>query len=308
MNINDRKTLSKTCSGIGFALFACAALLYIVPYSLSFISATFRINPLGATIEPIISSTGSIVSLFIVGVIYCKLSSSDIGKLVPVSRVRSGLLWPLMLITLTVSFISSYMTDIMLYNMSSIGIISKSFTDIDYGSSYSIILQLISVAVVPPLVEEFLFRGIILHKLLPYGSTFAIFVSSILFALLHGNIVQIPFAFVGALAMAFSVVKTHSLLPSIISHFLINLLSVALDAAEYYGIPISIQNAVYFIWLFVIILGGILSAFILSNNKYFLNFKVKKYKFRECMTACFSSVGIIFVSIFLILRTVINIL
>ncbi|MCH5298218.1 MAG: CPBP family intramembrane metalloprotease [Ruminococcus sp.] len=304
MNYNDKISLRKTCSSIGFMVFASAVLLHIIPYSMSIISGIFRINPLSATLEPIISCIDSIVSLFIVGAIYCKLSSSDMSKLVPVSRVKPKLLCCFVLITLTVSFISSYMTDILLDNLSFIGISSKSFVDIDSGDGFSVLLQIISVAVVPALVEEFMFRGIILHKLLPYGTTFAILVTTILFAMLHGNIVQIPFAFVGGLAMAFSVVKTNSLLPSIISHFFINLLSVYLDAAKYYEVPTDINNTIYFILLFVVVLGGVLSAFILSSNKDLFKTNLSKYKFRECMGVCFSSVGIIFTGIFLIIRTV----
>lgn len=304
MNYNEKLSLRKTCSGLGFLVFACAVLMFIISYSMSIVSGIFGINPLNATIEPITSSLNSIVSLFIVGTIYCKLSSSDMSMLVPVSRVNAGLLWCLVHITLTVSFISSYMTDIVLNNLSFIGITSKPFPESDYSGGFPVLLQIISVAVVPALVEEFLFRGIILHKLLPYGTSFAIIVSTSLFALLHGNIVQIPFAFIGGLAMAFSVVKTNSLLPSIISHFIINLFSVALDAANYYEVPTHIINSFYFILLLVIVLGGILSAIILSSNKELFNIKSKRYKFKECIGVCLSSVGVIFTGIYLILRTV----
>lgn len=306
MNFNEKNSLRKTCSGIGFLVFASAVLLYITPYSMSIISGIFGINPLNATLEPIISCVTSIVSLFVVGAIYCKLSSSDMSKLAPVSKVNPGILWCFVLITLTVSFISSYMTDIMIDNLSFIGITSKQLPGSEYNGGFSVLLQVISVAAVPALVEEFLFRGIILHKLLPYGNAFAILITTALFAMLHGNIVQIPFAFVGGLAMAFSVIKTNSLLPSIISHFFINLLSVVLDAANYYEIPTYIQNTFYFIVLFILVLGGVLAAFILSSQKEFFKTNPGKYRFRECMGACFGSVGIVFTGIFLILRTVIN--
>lgn len=306
MSLNDKNNLKKICSGIGYMVFISAILLYIVPKSLVLITASFHINPLGTITEPIISSLSSLVSLFIVAVIYCKLSSSDMGNLVPMSRVRFGLLIPMVLIILTISFLSSYMADILLDNLSYIGITSKTSTGSEYNTGFSFILQIISVAVIPALVEEFMFRGIILHKLLPYGSTFAIIVSTVLFALLHENIVQIPFAFVGGLAMAFCVVKTKSLLPSIISHFIINFLSVSLDAADYYGIDANLQNALYFILLFVVVFGGILSAYILSDKRSLWKTRTNNFKFKECMSVCFSSVGIIFVGLYLLLRTVLN--
>lgn len=45
-----------------------------------------------------------------------------------------------------------------------------------------------------------LFRGYFLRLLRPYGTWFAVIVTAILFALMHGNILQIPFAFLVGLA------------------------------------------------------------------------------------------------------------
>ena len=63
-------------------------------------------------------------------------------------------------------------------------------------------LTFIAIAVVPPLVEEFACRGLILGSLQKFGNGFAIVCSAILFGLMHGNFRQIPFAFLIGIGLA----------------------------------------------------------------------------------------------------------
>ena len=77
----------------------------------------------------------------------------------------------------------------------------------------------------PALVEEFLYRGVILRALMRFGTGFAILTSSLLFALMHGNLSQIIFAFPLGLLFAILVVRTGNLWITIVVHFLNNFLS-----------------------------------------------------------------------------------
>lgn len=88
------------------------------------------------------------------------------------------------------------------------------------------ILMVIGTAAVPALLEEFAFRGVILQPLRRHGDTFAILMSSLLFALMHGNMVQIPFAFTVGLALGYFTITTGSIWTSVIIHFVNNLTSV----------------------------------------------------------------------------------
>ena len=53
---------------------------------------------------------------------------------------------------------------------------------------------------------------------------------------MHGNFVQIPFTFCCGLMFGFLVIKTNSMLPSIIVHFLNNGLSVTFDLLYQYQV------------------------------------------------------------------------
>ncbi|MBQ7044760.1 MAG: CPBP family intramembrane metalloprotease [Clostridia bacterium] len=93
-------------------------------------------------------------------------------------------------------------------------------------SALGIILNILNFAVAPALFEEFAFRGVLLQPLRKYGDWFAIFASSFAFAILHGNMVQIPFAFIVGVALGYFCIKTQSIWTSVSIHFLNNLYSV----------------------------------------------------------------------------------
>lgn len=94
----------------------------------------------------------------------------------------------------------------------------------------------LSVVVIPPLVEEIMFRGVILQSLRRYGDGFAVLVSAILFGLYHGNLIQMVFAFLSGLALGYVVIRTNSLLPSILIHFINNGVSFAIEIiTRFYG-------------------------------------------------------------------------
>ena len=73
-----------------------------------------------------------------------------------------------------------------------------------------------------PIVEELLFRGLILRGLEPYGKRFAIVASSLLFGLFHGNLVQSPYAFAVGLVLGYTAME-YSITWAMVLHMLNNL-------------------------------------------------------------------------------------
>ncbi len=95
----------------------------------------------------------------------------------------------------------------------------------------SFALNLLVMAVLPALLEELLFRGCVLRVLRPYGDWLAILVSAALFGLMHGNIVQIPFALVVGVALGWLYVATDNIWLPIAVHFANNAVSVSMEYA-----------------------------------------------------------------------------
>lgn len=73
-----------------------------------------------------------------------------------------------------------------------------------------------------PVVEEILFRGIVMRGLEKYGKWFAITASSVLFGLFHGNPAQSPYAFAVGMVMGY-VAMEYSLLWAMVMHMINNL-------------------------------------------------------------------------------------
>lgn len=87
-----------------------------------------------------------------------------------------------------------------------------------------------SIVIMAPLMEELLVRGGMQGHLMRKWKNpmWAIVVSSLIFGLIHGNPVQIFFAFLSGLALGWIYYRTGSLLPGILMHFINNGTSVLL--------------------------------------------------------------------------------
>lgn len=114
----------------------------------------------------------------------------------------------------------------------------------------------ISIILVTPLLEEFLFRGYILNKLLhKLGIKKALFITTFLFALVHG------FDFIGiipvGLVLGYLFLKYKNLLIPIAFHALANLLAVLIQLASPHSNnstnPQIINELQSGIWLYAVI-------------------------------------------------------
>ncbi|MBQ3150230.1 MAG: CPBP family intramembrane metalloprotease [Clostridia bacterium] len=125
--------------------------------------------------------------------------------------------------------VGNFATDYFIALLSSFGI---ELSGGDYSLSETVedfVFQTINIALLPALVEEFALRCVIMQPLRKYGDKFAIIMSSLVFALMHGNMIQIPFAFVAGLAIGYFVIATRSIWTGVAIHLINNLLSVILS-------------------------------------------------------------------------------
>lgn len=92
------------------------------------------------------------------------------------------------------------------------------------------IIGILCIAVVGPVFEELFFRGAITRQLLSaYSPGKAIFISALVFGVIHLNPIQVFTAFFLGLLLGWMYYKTASLVPCILLHVLNNSLSVYLS-------------------------------------------------------------------------------
>lgn len=132
----------------------------------------------------------------------------------------------------------------------------------------SSLLDFVATAVVSslfaPLVEEFVFRGVIMQPLRRYGKGFAVVVSAVLFGMAHGTPTTFAFAFVCGLVIGYATLSSGSLWVGIAIHFLNNAYAtVFIQISEMF--PNS-ANRLYFVGMVVILALGAVSAVVLWQN------------------------------------------
>lgn len=72
------------------------------------------------------------------------------------------------------------------------------------SGSFSMFLY---ASILAPIGEEILFRGYVMHTLKPYGKRFAILLSALLFGIYHGNLIQMPYAFLAGLVLGYAAME-----------------------------------------------------------------------------------------------------
>ena len=102
----------------------------------------------------------------------------------------------------------------------------------DLETEYStplLIVEFFTIAVIGPVFEELLYRGVILRRLCAVSTRFAIVLSSLMFGCMHGNILQAILGFFVGLVLGYAAVKTGSLILPVAGHIFINFFSVSVD-------------------------------------------------------------------------------
>lgn len=161
--------------------------------------------------------------------------------------------------------------------------IVDSYEEYAYSSveGFEFVIMFISIAVVPAFCEEFLFRGIIMRHLVPYGKVTAVVISSLLFALMHQNPAQFLYTFFSGVVLALVCIETGSIWCSVFIHLFNNGFAVFDDIV---AMQLSNSAASYIISLLdgIICVGGIVSIIILVKL-----YDKKKEENKECLDGGF---------------------
>ena len=152
--------------------------------------------------------------------------------------VRTGLLWaaPNHVVNMFSTMVVTFLVDML--SSGGITVPTSDFTIVQ-PSKAAVLLQIAYVIIAAPMIEEILYRGMILSVLSKYGKMPAILISALCFGLMHGNIPQAAGAFIGGLIYAAIAVESRSIVPSIILHIFNNLLAELSDITEAMGLKNS---------------------------------------------------------------------
>ena len=106
-------------------------------------------------------------------------------------------------------------------------------------SNDSFILRFLIVVVVGPLMEEIIFRKLLIDRMNIYGERLAIVTSALLFGLFHGNLSQFFYAFLLGIVWAYVYTRTGKLGYSYVLHMCVNFLGSIVAPTIVNGIDIE---------------------------------------------------------------------
>lgn len=92
----------------------------------------------------------------------------------------------------------------------------------DLVTKESFLLSLVTIAVIPAILEESVYRGVFFHEYSKRNTGKAILMSAFFFGLLHMNLNQFSYAVVMGIIFCFIIEATDSIVSTMIVHFLIN--------------------------------------------------------------------------------------
>ncbi|MGN1052451.1 MAG: lysostaphin resistance A-like protein, partial [Candidatus Scatosoma sp.] len=93
-------------------------------------------------------------------------------------------------------------------------------------------------AVLPAFLEELFFRGILLDGMKNFGTVAAVFYGAALFSLYHQSPAQTVYQFICGACFALIALRSGSILPTMVSHFINNAAIVILTACGVESFPV----------------------------------------------------------------------
>lgn len=172
-------------------------------------------------------------------------------------RVRPGFFLCLIFLGMAICILANFITSYIMTYLEYFGVPQPEMPDLMEKEPVGLLLNILTICVLPAFLEEMVFRGYILQTLRPYGDGVALFVSALLFGLMHGNVLQIPFAFVVGLVLGFVVIRTNNIFVAIVIHFLNNFMSTMLDYAGYYLSDAALNVLTIVIFCLLAAVGGV---------------------------------------------------
>ena len=106
-----------------------------------------------------------------------------------------------------------------------VGVLKGSAVDnalMTYATGSNMFVTFLYMVICAPILEEYVFRKLIVDRTVQYGQGVAVVLSGLMFGLFHGNLNQFAYAFLLGLFLAFLYVKTGELKVTIGLHMCIN--------------------------------------------------------------------------------------
>lgn len=235
--ITERRLLHWYSNGIGFATIFFIIFSFSLP---SVVLSIFQVfNPYmvfysdGTVLSPVVAQLVDMISgnlaLLLPFLLLLFIRRPPSGQILPFRPFRASITLPALFIALAVSVIG-YVASVMCSTFLSLFGVQPVMADFSFPEDpVAAFLFLLNLTLIAPLAEEIVFRGVVLNLLRRFGDCFALLLSSLLFAAVHMNLVQVPNAFIMGLVIGYFTLCTGSLWTGVCIHVLNNSMVMLLN-------------------------------------------------------------------------------
>ena len=271
--ITERRLLQWYSNGIGFAILFFIIFSFTLP---SMVLGIFRIfypylhvysdgtilSPVLMELADLISGNLSLLLPFLLLLFICR---APFSKMLPFRAFRASVALPSLFIALAASVIG-YVASMMVSTVLSLFGVTPVMADFSFPEDpAAVFLFVLNITIIAPITEEIVFRGVIMNILRRFGDSFALLLSSLLFATVHMNLLQMPNAFIMGLVIGYFTLCTGSLWTGICIHILNNSLVLLLN-----GILTAVSEEQQLLIMLVVyslyLLAGIIAMLALLRN------------------------------------------
>lgn len=208
------------------------------------LSAFGVLNFLGSSAEYVLTIIIQIGLLFCLSIfMFSKLTKAklkDVFSFFKFKKINWKAIIISIIIGLVVYFLNVLITTFFNAFLSAFGYQFSSGSPMQSYPVWLLFVNLLLTAVLPGICEETTHRGLLLNGLSGMGQKKALFISSLLFGLLHLNIEQVFYATLIGLLVGYITCITNSIYPAMIIHFMNNATSVFMGFSSFHKLGLEI--------------------------------------------------------------------
>ncbi|WP_294902059.1 CPBP family intramembrane glutamic endopeptidase [uncultured Eubacterium sp.] len=216
--MDDKRFFSR----VGFSYFMMVVLTAVVQFVLSLVLAFAAPQAAGL---PITSWLLSMVPLYLVGIPVCAKLMQRLPKMqFYQNEMRPGQWIRTLCICIFVMYVGNIIGNIVSALLAQGTGLDQSFELGDLMSQGSPWLTLIFSVILAPVMEELIFRKVLIDRTIVYGDKAAVVLSGLLFGIFQGNFHQFFYAFGLGCVFAYVYIRTGKLKYTISLHMVVNML------------------------------------------------------------------------------------
>lgn len=185
---------------------------------------------------PIISE----ITAIIVGI---KLLGLDFKPLATRDGFNGGTMFKLVILAVGLQTAASIIASFVTMFLKAFGIEP---VQVDLSATTSLpanLLMYFYACLLGPVLEELLYRGVLLQSMRKYNERFAIFLSAAIFGLMHQNYQQFILGFLIGIPLAVVTIKSGSIVPAIFTHIIVNTSGMFFNCWMQYSDPEFFNSA-----------------------------------------------------------------